>query len=309
MHMVKNDSQGIFSASFDQSYKFVSKSKHDMNITIKVFMKNYFRSNSLLKIVGVSFIGIFFFGTWLYAFGVFLPSEFAHIEKIKYFNYKTIRDAGAIAEKLTIVPIIFECFLGGVFVYAPFRRLFPDYSLKNVMCIAIPQGILMVLLLFVALFPLNVGLAISGSGILGFLFQIVIVIYFLYKTLVNIRHKILKEFYSSKYDRIIKSHLKLRRVILFVFMIVIFNSYLFRIGMTSSFDVYQLFYSWFFLITSIGTTFCIKIVFPKMIAAFYIVKYSEKYKEVWNLSDEQWYGKRRAKKLAKKKIKQERKGK
>lgn len=92
---------------------------------------------------------------------------------------------------------------------------------------------------------------------------------------------------------------------------MVINMFTFRFGCISQyFELWSLVYSWLFLLLGLFTIYIVKVlVIRNGISIYYFRKYKELYKETWNLTDKQWYGKRRAKKLAKKKLKQERKGK
>jgi len=288
----------IFSASFQQSLEYANNPKHRLGSMEKEFIKNYFHKNSMIRVLFTSIIALLFFGIIPYGLGVFLPQELvkAQIGDINFINYHSAVMAGKIGSYLIVIPQVFELSWVITWVYFPLRRMFPRYSMKNVVRIGILQGVLFASLLFVTGFPIMVGFAVSGSGILGMIGQVLFVIYFLRESIIYTRNRILFELYKTEEEIKKRGSLK---ILFVVFILLIMNSYFPRIGMITPFDSYQILYGWLFLIISIGSIFLgIRMVTPKIVAYYYIIKYSEDYRETWKITDEQWYGKRRAKRIA-----------
>jgi|GEM_PF-1483646 len=288
----------IFSASFQQSLEYINNPKHRLGSMEKKFIQNYFHERSMIKVLFTSIIALLYFGVIPYGFGAMLPPELAksQIGDVNFINYHSAVMAGKIGSYLIVIPQVFELFWVMTWVYFPLRRILPRYSMKNVLQIGLVQGVLFASLLFFTGFPILVGFAISGSGILGMIGQIIFVIYFLRKSIIYTRNRILSELYKTEGKMNKGGSLK---IIFVVFALLIINSYFPRIGMITPFDSYQILYGWLFLIISIGSIFLgIRIMTPRLVASYYIIKYSENYRKTWKMTDEQWYGKRRAKRIA-----------
>ncbi|PJI07276.1 MULTISPECIES: hypothetical protein [Clostridium] len=292
----------IFSASFQQSLAYVNNPKQLASME-KEFIKNYFHEHSVIRVLFCSFLSLLLFGVLPYILGAFLPQELAkaQIGSINDINYYSAVMAGKIGSYLIAVPQVFELFWVITWIYFPLRRMLPGYSMKNAMKIAILQMVLLTNILFFTGFPMLVGFAISGSGILGMVVQVLFVIYFLIKSIIHTRNRILFELYKTKVEMKKGGSLKKFFNIFVVFVLLIINSYFPRIGMITPVDSYQILYGWLFLIISIVSIFLGRIVTPTLLAHYYIIKYSESYREIWEITDEQWYGKRRAKRIARRK--------
>lgn len=96
---------------------------------------------------------------------------------------------------------------------------------------------------------------------------------------------------------------RLKQFWLVLLVIIVINILIFRIGMWGSFSI------WSFVCLFAGPIyFGILTLFicgpmKLYISTFYFAKYSEQYRILWRVTDEKWYGKRKAKKLAKKQLK------
>ncbi|EHK9412275.1 hypothetical protein KCT31_002735 [Enterococcus faecalis] len=167
---------------------------------------------------------------------------------------------------------------------------------------------LMTLLCMLSIMPMLLGLTLGSTGWFGFCIICICGLIFFVRTLVSRMRKIKVEMYGevtdSSFNIIIdKLWNLLKKIWIFLLVIVVLNILTLRIGMWGSFSL------WSFICMFAGLIYfglvTLFIVGPlKMyVNSFYLVKYAEQYRALWKVTDEQWYGKRRAKKLAKKKLK------
>ena len=205
--------------------------------------------------------------------------------------------------------IVVSIFLMGIIISF---NIFPK---KNFMIQRV-FGILIQLLLIIqfsfSMMPSLLGLTLGATGWVGFSIICIYGLIFFVKTFVSRIRKIKTEMYGELTDssfNIIMDKLWnfLKKIWLFSLVIVVLNILILRIGMWGSFSLWSFICMfagpiYFGLITlfSVGPL-------KMYVNSFYLVKYAEQYRVLWKVTDEQWYGNRRAKKLAKKKLKQKRK--
>ncbi|OTN98597.1 hypothetical protein A5804_000080 [Enterococcus faecium] len=201
--------------------------------------------------------------------------------------------------------IIISLFLMGIIICS---NILPK---KNFMIQRI-FGILIQLLLIIqfcfSIMPTLLGLTLGATGWFGFSIICICGLIFFVRTLVSRMRKIKVEMYGEVTDSpfniiIDKLWNLLKKIWIFLLAIVVLNILTLRIGMWGSFSL------WSFICMFAGPIYfglvTLFIVGPlKMyVNSFYLVKYAEQYRVLWKVTDEQWYGKRRTKKLAKKKLK------
>ena len=207
--------------------------------------------------------------------------------------------------------IVISIFLMGIIVSF---NIFPK---KNFMIQRV-FGILIQLLLIIqfsfSMMPSLLGLTLGATGWGGFSIICIYGLIFFVKTFVSRIRKIKTEMYGELTDssfNIIMDKLWnfLKKIWLFSLAIVVLNILILRIGMWGSFSLWSFICMFagpiYFGLLTLFSAGTLKL----YVNSFYLVKYAEQYRVLWKVTDEQWYGKRRAKKLAKKKLKQERKGK
>lgn len=207
--------------------------------------------------------------------------------------------------------IVISIFLMGIIISV---NIFPkrNFMIQRVF------GILIQLLLIIqfcfSMMPSLLGLTLGATGWFGFSIICIYGLIFFVKTLVSRTRKIKSEMYGELTDssfNIIMDKLWnfLKKIWLFSLAIVVLNILILRIGMWGSFSLWSFICMFagpiYFGLLTLFSAGTLKL----YVNSFYLVKYAEQYRVLWKVTDEQWYGKRRAKKLAKKKLKQERKGK
>ncbi|EMF0280480.1 hypothetical protein KI126_002548 [Enterococcus faecium] len=195
--------------------------------------------------------------------------------------------------------IVISIFLIGIIVCF---NIFPkkNFTIQRVF------GILIQLLLIIqfcfSIMPTLLGLTLGATGWFGFSIICICGLIFFVRTLVSRMRKIKVEMYGevtdSSFNIIIdKLWNLLKKIWIFLLAIVVLNILTLRIGMWGSFSL------WSFICMFAGPIYfglvTLFIVGPlKMyVNSFYLVKYAEQYRALWKVTDEQWYGKRRAKNL------------
>ena len=300
MHMVKK----LFGASFEESKKiaynlFKEKKWYDtgaegsQNIGARIF-------NIVLWIA---------FSVVFYGIGVLMPETAFDSDSVK-FNlgdiYFGISNFNFLKSLILWIIILWGLLL--------LLNIVPKSNYSVTRLFEIGNLFFITLLCMLSIMPMCLGMTLGATGWFGFSIICICGLIFFVRTLVSRMRKIKVEMYGevtdSSFNIIIdKLWNLLKKYGFFLLAIVVLNILTLRIGMRGSFSL------WSFICMFAGpiyfgllTLFIVGLL-KIYVNSFYLVKYAEQYRILWKVTDEQWYGKRRAKKLAKKKLKQERKGK
>lgn len=167
--------------------------------------------------------------------------------------------------------------------------------------------------MLLSIMPMLLGITLGATGWLGFSIICVYGIAFFVNAFHLRIEKIKQEMYGKDYalksSYISNIWARLKKVWLIAFVLIIINILTLRIGMWGEFNLLSL--PWLFagpIYFGLVTVFICG-PFKMFVTSFYFAKYAQHYRVLWQVSDEQWYGKRKAKKLAKKKLKLEKRGK
>lgn len=169
------------------------------------------------------------------------------------------------------------------------------------------------LLMSFSFIPILLGTTLGATGWLGFsiicLYGITFLVNAIHLRIEKIKQEIYGKDYALKSSYISNIWARLKKVWLIAFALIIINILTLRICMWGEFNLLSLLWLFagpiYFGIVALFTCGPLKM----FITSFYFAKYAQRYRALWQVSDEQWYGKRKAKKLAKKKLKLEKRGK
>ncbi|MTB63944.1 hypothetical protein GGG87_02875 [Streptococcus sp. zg-86] len=291
----------LLSATFEQSKKVVSKKI----LTEDGAQIGLMSSMSFLKRIAALLIGLFFIGL-LYAVGVGLPRFILmEPEETRMLSESTINwihligvYTTGITEKLLVFHII-------LFFVNLIRK--PNYAFQ------LAYGNLTVILLIMefttGILPFIVGLTVGAFGWIGFALQLLVCIY-LWQSLVlssvnQLKQQLYKEAPAGKDwgDRLMVLIKKYGGILL---LLSIINRWTFNFGEVTKGrpDIFSFLYGWAFLLVASLMIFMMSMTLKNFVAAFYFFKYQKEYRQFFNVTNEQWYGKWRGKKMDKKKQKE-----
>ncbi|MEY8462314.1 hypothetical protein [Streptococcus merionis] len=290
--------KGLLSATFEQSKKVVSKKI----LTEDGAQIGLMSSMSFLKRIEALLVGLFFIGG-LYAVGVGLPRfiilEPKETRMLSESTITLIHLLGSymtgITEKLLVVHII-------LFIVNLIGK--PNYAFQ------LAYGNLMVILLVLefttGILPLTIGLTVGAFGWIGFALQLLVCLY-LWKTLVlssvdQLKQQLYQGVPEGKdWGESLMVFIKKYGGILLLLAIV--NRWTFNFGemVQTRPDVFSFLYGWAFLLVAALMIFTLSMTLKNFVAAFYFFKYQKEYRQFFKISNEQWYGKWRGKKMDKKK--------
>lgn len=239
-----------------------------------------------------------FFSVLSYALGVGLPeSANSKIEKL---------DLSAIWQGTSRF-YFFKFIILGIIVFWGLLILIniipkPNYLIRRLF--EIGNLFLMILLMIVAIIPMLLGTTLGATGWVGFSIICIYGISFFVNSIQLRIQKINQELYGENLE------IKLAyisKIWLIPFALIIINVFTFRIGMWGDFSFWS--FVWIFagpIYFGILTFFSVGPM-KMFVSSYYFAKYSEEYRALWKVTDEQWYGKRKSQRIAKKKIKKEKK--
>ncbi len=192
-------------------------------------------------------------------------------------------------------------------------NIFPKRNFMIQRVFGIMSLLIMMVMSFLAFMPMLLGITLGAIGWLGFsvicLYGFVFFVNTVQSSVKKIKQELYGEVIEEKTPLVAKIWPRLKQFWLVLLVIIVINILIFRIGMWGSFSI------WSFVCLFAGPIyFGILTLFicgpmKLYISTFYFAKYSEQYRILWRVTDEKWYGKRKAKKLAKKQLKQEKRGK
>jgi hypothetical protein len=298
-NMLMVEKKTIFNASFEESKNIQGK--------YKKYIKNSYKQMGIWNIILTAFLAIMFFGIISYALGVGMLEGFlaAKPNEINRLDYHNVILAARIAFPFIVISKIFVflwVFVWGIIII---RRILPKWTVVSFAILGGLAGAVMSLLLLSVLGPILFGFALIGVGWLGVIFQVILFITLGINQLKNELGLIYQRIYYPKKDsgRKSKKYFIDKKILIMIFVAMTVNMCTFRVGAISkNFELISLVYSWLFLLLGVFTIYLVKfLIIRNGISSYYFRKYKEQYRKNWNLTDEQWYGKRKAQKIAKKK--------
>ncbi|MEY8457540.1 hypothetical protein [Lactococcus ileimucosae] len=186
-------------------------------------------------------------------------------------------------------------------------NIFPksNYMIQRIFGVTIL--LLMLLLMFLALMPMALGMTLGAVGWVGFsiicLYGMSWYLDKLSSKIQSLKLELYRELVVSSPSLFSKIWKFLKKIWLVAAMFMVPNIVFFRIGMWGDFTLWS--FVWIiggglYFGILVATTVLLKMV----ISDYYFAKYSNQYRVLWKVSDEQWFGKRKAKRLAKKRLKE-----
>ncbi|WP_206463794.1 hypothetical protein [Ligilactobacillus pobuzihii] len=143
--------------------------------------------------------------------------------------------------------------------------------------------------------PLLFGMTLGAFGRVSFIVQILVAVYLIYSNIAKLIGKIKIEVYNTPRLRV-----RGGSTVLIVVMVglILLNQYIFKLGNPlDQKNLFSLLYGWGILYWALFAIFFSTITFKQLYYSWYLVKYDERFYKDLNFTDEEWYGKRKAKKI------------
>lgn len=269
----------LFNANYKESARLVTRKQIILN-------EEKFKYMKLRHRIFLPFLVSFFMAPMFYIIGTLMPLEIS--DRASYFSDVMAKYGTVFNDTIRLILIFW---VGISILFLIQCKNFSSYSL-----FAYFTFFPMMLSFCFIMFDLMFGAAVAGVGIIGSLLMtgagllyIFIAVYNVVGDMKSILYKERKKYISSRYYLPITCG----AIVLTVILSVIFPARKFNLILyVIAFGMFIVFAGIAFLINFFLHMFCI---------VYYFAKYGEQYKEKFSITDEQWYGPRKAKRLAKKK--------
>ena len=283
----------LFGASFEQSKRIVPRrfaTEDGAQMGVSVSMSFWKR---VLGLVGLMFSALF------YMFGVSWPDGIRQsVQNQQSVSSVVVGDVGYLLRYLVLATII-------LFSALIILNLIPKLNYAFQLLYATLILIAFFCLCFIGSLPFSVGLTIDAFGWIAFGIQLMFCIFLFKKLFLNQVKRFKDELYNRKnveaedWEETTSKLLKRYGGILLG--LAILNRWTFKIGenFSANTDLGNFLFGFVFL-GMIYLFFLVGgLVFKNFIRGFYFFKYRNEYREYFNISDEQWYGKFRARFMSK----------
>ena len=293
-----NSKNKLFGASFEQSKKII---KNDI-LTEEGTQIGVVSSMSFWKRASLLFL--LFANIITYGVGVHMPDSFRESTKsVEVISESTGAQIGEVG--FYFRPII----LGAIILYTVLVvfNIFPKRNYAHQLLYGTILMISFVFVVAVATLPLTVGLTIGAFGIVAFIVQLIFSGYLVKLLIIDVIKEVKTSLYNEKeikdkdWGTPINKFVKRYGGILLGLSIL--NRWTFNFGEFSKSNpgLMSFLFGWLF----IGFTSLLLLAEGQLlkcfIKAFYFFKYRKEYREYFNITNEQWYGKFRARFMSKQK--------
>ena len=288
----------LFGASFEQSKRIVKKeilTRDGAQIGISSSMSFWTRVSGLIALA-FSFI--------MYGIGIYLPDNMREsTEGVQVISESTGILIGEIGLYLRPLILALVILLSAIIVLDIFPKINYAYQLLYGNTFVVISAIAML----IASLPLTIGLTIGAFGVLAFVVQLLVSVY-LFKIMIVDQMKQLKnsiynenELESKDWGTPLMNFIKKYGGILLGLSVL--NRWTFNFGEFSKENpgLMSFLFGWMFLLFIALLFFAEGLALKNFIKAFYFFKYRKKYREYFNITNEQWYGKFRARFMSKQK--------
>ena len=288
----------LFGASFEQSKRIVKKeilTREGAQIGISSSMSFWTRVSGLIALA-FSFI--------MYGIGIYLPDNLREsTEGVQVISESTGILIGEIG--LYLRPLIFAVVI--LFSALIILDIFPKINYAYQLLYGNTFVVISAIAMLIASLPLTIGLTIGAFGVLAFVVQLLVSVY-LFKIMIVDQMKQLKnsiynenELESKDWGTPLMNFIKKYGGILLGLSVL--NRWTFNFGEFSKENpgLMSFLFGWMFLLFIALLFFAEGLALKNFIKAFYFFKYRKKYREYFNITNEQWYGKFRARFMSKQK--------
>ena len=285
MMQVKNK---LFGASFEQSKKIIDESI----LTEDGARMGVFSSMSLWRrttgLVGLLMMIV------IYGVGVAMPDQFRQsTASVQVISQQSAALMGEIGLYLRPVIIVLMFTLIALTVL----NIVPKGNYANQLLYGIFYLLVFQLVTFSALLPMAIGLTIDAFGITAFYIQIILVLYFVKKHVIDGTKKFKAYLFDIGEERVSDWDVRLMSfvkkyggVLLFL---AILNRWTLKIGENVNGDpeLVRILMGLLFPISMFAFTLMLGKWIEYLTRTIYFYKYRKEYREYFNITNEQWYGK------------------
>lgn len=278
----------LFGASFEQSKKIIDESI----LTEDGARMGVFSSMSLWRrttgLVGLLMMIV------IYGVGVAMPDQFRQsTASVQVISQQSAALMGEIGLYLRPVIIVLMFTLIALTVL----NIVPKGNYANQLLYGIFYLLVFQLVTFSALLPMAIGLTIDAFGITAFYIQIILVLYFVKKHVIDGTKKFKAYLFDVGEERVSDWDVRLMSFVKkyggILLFLAILNRWTLKIGENVNGDpeLVRILMGLLFPISMFAFTLMLGKWIEYLTRAIYFYKYRKEYREYFNITNEQWYGK------------------
>ena len=278
----------LFGASFEQSKKIIDESI----LTEDGARMGVFSSMSLWRrttgLVGLLMMIV------IYGVGVAMPDQFRQsTASVQVISQQSAALMGEIGLYLRPVIIVLMFTLIALTVL----NIVPKGNYANQLLYGIFYLLVFQLVTFSALLPMAIGLTIDAFGITAFYIQIILVLYFVKKHVIDGTKKFKAYLFDVGEERVSDWDVRLMSFVKkyggILLFLVILNRWTLKIGENVNGDpeLVRILMGLLFPISMFAFTLMLGKWIEYLTRTIYFYKYRKEYREYFNITNEQWYGK------------------
>ena len=278
----------LFGASFEQSKKIIDESiltEDGAKIGVFSSMSFWRRMTGLVNLLMMIII---------YGVGIVMPDQFrqstASVQVISQQSAALMGEIGLYLRPVIIVLMI-------TLIALTVLNIVPKGNYANQMLYGIFYLLVFQLVTFFALLPMAIGLTIDAFGITAFYIQIILVLYFVKKYVIDGTKKFKAYLFDVGEERVSDWDVRLMSFVkkyggLLLFLAIL-NRWTLKIGENVNGDpeLVRILMGLLFPISMFAFTLMLGKWIEYLSRTIYFYKYRKEYREYFNITNEQWYGK------------------
>ena len=278
----------LFGASFEQSKKIIDESiltEDGAKIGVFSSMSFWRRMTGLVNLLMMIII---------YGVGIVMPDQFRQsTASVQVISQQSAALMGEIGLYLRPVIIVLMFTLIALTVL----NIVPKGNYANQMLYGIFYLLVFQLVTFFALLPMAIGLTIDAFGITAFYIQIILVLYFVKKYVIDGTKKFKAYLFDVGEERVSDWDVRLMSFVKkyggILLFLAILNRWTLKIGENVNGDpeLVRILMGLLFPISMFAFTLMLGKWIEYLTRTIYFYKYRKEYREYFNITNEQWYGK------------------
>ena len=278
----------LFGASFEQSKKIIDESiltEDGAKIGVFSSMSFWRRMTGLVNLLMMIII---------YGVGIVMPDQFRQsTASVQVISQQSAALMGEIGLYLRPVIIVLMFTLIALTVL----NIVPKGNYANQMLYGIFYLLVLQLAAFTALLPMAIGLTIDAFGVTAFYLQIILVLYFVKKYVIDGTKKFKAYLFDIGEERVSDWDVRLMSFVKkyggILLFLVILNRWTLKIGENVNGDpeLVRILMGLLFPVSMFAFTLMFEKWIQYLTRTVYFYKYRKEYREYFNITNEQWYGK------------------
>ena len=278
----------LFGASFEQSKKIIDESiltEDGARMGVFSSMSFWRRTTGLVSLLMMIII---------YGVGVAMPNQFRQsTASVQVISQQSAALMGEIGLYLRPVIIVLMFTLIALTVL----NIVPKGNYANQMLYGIFYLLVFQLVTFFTLLPMAIGLTIDAFGITAFYIQIILVLYFVKKYVIDGTKKFKAYLFDVGEERVSDWDVRLMSFVKkyggILLFLAILNRWTLKIGENVNGDpeLVRILMGLLFPISMFAFTLMLGKWIEYLTRTIYFYKYRKEYREYFNITNEQWYGK------------------